>query len=147
MIALSIAIGLCTGLIGGFFGIQAAFLVVTALVWFKMVPDQQTASGTTLLAFLPPVSILAIYYYWKNKKIDFSISFWIMGFYIVGAGVGALGSGKFSDEQLKLMLAILFLILSIITFIAYFRVKGTPEVKVTPTHLQFGKHLTGMSAL
>lgn len=89
-----------------------------------MVPDQSTAAGTTLFIILPPVSILAVYHYWKNKQIDFKIAYWMMGFYVVGGGIGAYSSSSFSDKQLKLYVSILFFILGIISFITYTRVNS-----------------------
>lgn len=82
-----------------------------------MVPNQQTAAGTTLFILLPPISILAVYHYWKNKQIDFTLALWIMGFYIVGAGIGSLGTSKFTDKQLRLYVAILFFILGIVSLV------------------------------
>lgn len=120
---LSILVGLISGIIGGFSGIAGSILVLTALNFFRMVPDQQTASGTTLFIFISPLSIIALYHYWKKGKIDFRIAWLIMGFYAVGAGLGALGSNKFSDKQLKLFLSILFFVLGITSFVVYRRDK------------------------
>lgn len=46
MIVLAIVIGILAGFIGGFFGISGAFIVITALTYLKMVPDQSTVAGT-----------------------------------------------------------------------------------------------------
>lgn len=120
---MSILVGLISGIIGGFSGIAGSVLVLTALNFFRMVPDQQTAAGTTLFIFIAPLSILALYHYGKKGKIDFRIAWLIMGFYTVGAGLGALGSNKFSDKQLKLFLSILFFVLGITSFVVYRRDK------------------------
>jgi uncharacterized membrane protein YfcA len=142
MIALVIAIGIIAGFVGGFFGISGAFIVITVLTYLKMVPDQSTAAGTTLLIILPPVTIFAVYHYWKKKQIDFNIAFWMMGFYAVGAGLGAFSSSSFSDKQLKLYVAILFFILGIISLITYTRVKGI-AVERTP-QANFAMRLGGL---
>ena len=89
-----------------------------------MVPDQHTAAGTTLFIILPPVTILSVLYFWKHKQIDFKLAWWIMGFYVVGSGIGTFGSGKFSDKQIKLYIAILFFILGIISLVIYTKIKG-----------------------
>ena len=124
MIVLAIAIGLISGVIGGFFGLSGSFLIISALSYFKMVPDQHTAAGTTLFIILPPVTIISVLYFWKNKQIDFNIAWWIMGFYVIGSGIGTFGVGKFSDKQIKLYIAILFFILGIISLVTYSRIKA-----------------------
>lgn len=144
MIVLAIVVGLIAGLVGGFFGISGAFIIITALTYLKMVPDQHTAAGTTLLVILPPVTIFAVYHYYKNKQIDFTIAFWMMGFYAVGAGLGAIGSSSFTDKQLKLYVAILFFILGIISLITYTRVKGITENK---PKMSFSTRLVGASII
>jgi uncharacterized membrane protein YfcA len=88
-----------------------------------MVPDQHTATGTALFIILP-VTILSVLYFWKHKQIDFKLAWWIMGFYVVGSGIGTFGSGKFSDKQIKLYIAILFFILGIISLVTYTKIKG-----------------------
>lgn len=120
---LPILVGLVSGLIGGFSGLAGSVLVITFLSMFRMVPDQETAAGTTLLIFVPPLSILALYHYWKRGKIKFGIVWWIMAFYVVGAGLGALGTSAFTDKQLKLFLSVILVILSIFSFIIYRREK------------------------
>ena len=120
---LPILVGLISGLIGGFSGLAGSVLVITFLSLFKMVPDQETAAGTTLLIFIPPLSILALYHYWKRGKIKFSIAWWIMGFYVIGAGLGAMGTSSFTDKQLKLFIAVLLAVLSVFSFIIYRRKK------------------------
>jgi len=120
---LPILVGLVSGLVGGFSGIAGTALVIIFLSLFYMVPDQETAAGTTLLIFIPPVSILALYHYWKRGKIKFSIAWWIMGFYIIGAWLGAMGTSFFTDKQLKLFLVVLFAVLTVFSFIIYRRDK------------------------
>lgn len=146
MIMLCIAIGLISGLLGGFFGISGAFMVLTALTYFNMVPDQQTAAGTTLFIILPPVTILAVIYYWKHNKIDFKIASWVIGFYIIGGGLGAWGSSNFSDSQLKLAVSILFFILGIVSLITYSKLPITDTSTITP-QLNFNKRLGGISSV
>jgi uncharacterized membrane protein YfcA len=123
MITIAIFIGLLSGIIGGFFGLSGSLLIITALSYFKMVPDQETAAGTTLFIILPPVTLLSVFYFWKKKKIDFNLGFLIMGFYVLGSGLGTIGSGNFTDKQLKLYMTILFFMLGVISLITYTRIK------------------------
>ena len=143
MILLAILVGLIAGLIGGFFGISGAFIIITALSVFKMVPDQNTAAGTTLLVLLPPVTIFAVYHYWKNKQINFQLAYWMIGFYAVGAGLGAYGSASFTNKQLKLYVSILFLVLSIISFISFMKIKDTTK----KSSMSFVQRMVGATVL
>lgn len=65
-----------------------------------------------------------------------------MGFYAVGAGLGAFSSSSFSDKQLKLYVAILFFVLGIISLITYIRVKGV-AIEKTP-QANFAMRLGGL---
>ena len=64
-----ILIGIISGIITGITGLQIGILI-PALMFFNIIPDLQTAIGTTLYAFLPPTSILAVYYLYKKKHVD-----------------------------------------------------------------------------
>jgi uncharacterized membrane protein YfcA len=155
MILLPIFIGLIAGLVGGFFGLSGAFIIITALSYLKMVPNQKVAAGTTLLVILPPVTVFAVYHYWKNKEIDFKLSYWMMGFYAIGAGLGAYGSEQFSDQQLKLYVAILFFVLGIISLITYRRDRlpidiidsDKMSVDSDKTFMNFSKRMSGATVL
>jgi uncharacterized membrane protein YfcA len=117
------AIGLFAGGVGGFFGISGAFIIISLLSFLEMVPNQKIAAGTTLFILLPPISILAVYTYWKNKEIDFKLAWKVMGFYILGGLFGAMGAHALSDKELKLLLAILFFILGIVSTYTYYTTK------------------------
>ena len=139
MNVLAIFIGLFSGGLGGFFGISGAFLIITCLTLFKMVPNQRVAAGTTLLTILPPVTILAVYIYYKNKEIDYDLAFTMMVFYFIGGGLGALLANKLDDKTLKLMVSTLFFILGIVSLITYSRTK-----KSVKNNLSFGQRLSGL---
>jgi len=116
-------IGLFAGSVGGFFGISGAFIILSLISFLKLVPDQRTAAGTTLFILLPPISILAVYQYYKDKQIDFRLGFAVMFFYILGGWIGAKGAHVLSNKEIKLLLAIMFLILAIINFDNFLKTK------------------------
>ena len=69
----------------------------------------------------------------------------MMGFYAVGAGLGAFGSSYFTDKQLKLYVAILFFVLGSISLITYTRVRGITEKP--QTNMNFVARMTGASVI
>jgi uncharacterized membrane protein YfcA len=137
MIILALIVGLFAGLIGGFFGISGAFLILTCLSSFKMVADQKTAIGTTLFVLLPPISILALWHYYKNKQIDFKLGLYIMLTYIIGAGLGARFTSDIKEKQLKLYIFIMFVCLSIISFISFITYTKKPSSQPPSIPLRF----------
>ena len=62
-------LGIISGIIGGSVGTSGSNVIIPGLIMFKISPNYQTAVGTTLLTILPPLSIGAVYSYWKKKKI------------------------------------------------------------------------------
>ncbi|AZZ38290.1 permease [Bdellovibrio sp. qaytius] len=62
-------IGLCAGISSGLFGIGGGVIIVPLLVYlFKF--QQQTATGTSLVALLLPVGILGIINYYRAGFIQ-----------------------------------------------------------------------------
>lgn len=65
---LLIGIGLSGGFLAGFFGVGGGIILIPLLIFFFNMP-QATANGTSLVALLYPVGILAIIEYYKAGKI------------------------------------------------------------------------------
>ncbi len=65
-----ILIGLAAGVAGGLFGIGGGILIVPALI-LAFGFGQQKAQGTSLVALLAPVGILAVKNYYDKEMIDF----------------------------------------------------------------------------
>jgi len=70
---LSICLGLVAGFFGGALGVSGAELVLPGLVVLGIEKDYKTSIGTTLVTILPPLSIFAVYEYYKRKQVDFKI--------------------------------------------------------------------------
>ena len=63
-----IGVGLGAGVVGGMFGIGGGLIIVPALMLgFGL--DQKTATGTSLMAQLLPVAVLAVIEYWRRGEI------------------------------------------------------------------------------
>jgi uncharacterized protein len=69
MILSFILTGVAAGILSGVFGIGGGIVIVPALVFFYKMP-QQTATGTSLVALLAPVGLLAVWEYYRLGKIS-----------------------------------------------------------------------------
>ncbi len=98
---MAIMIGSGVGFLGGFQGIAGGFYISMMLLFTGIAPDQRLAAGTTLLAVLFPISIGAVYQYWKSGDIDIPVALIITLFYIIFATLGAKVNQKF-DEYIPL---------------------------------------------
>ncbi len=66
---LLIGIGLCGGFLAGLFGVGGGIILIPLLIFFYKMP-QHTANGTSLVALLFPVGLLAVMEYYKAGKIS-----------------------------------------------------------------------------
>ena len=62
-------IGVVTGFIAGFQGIAGSFYILTALLLTGIAKNQREAAGTTLLTIVFPLSIGAVYEYYKTGDV------------------------------------------------------------------------------
>ncbi|MBI4236979.1 MAG: sulfite exporter TauE/SafE family protein [Deltaproteobacteria bacterium] len=85
-----IAIGIIAGIAGGFFGIGGAIILIpllTGLFHFS----QHLAQGTTLVALLFPIGLLAAMKYWQQGHVHWSAAIGIaIGFFFGGYGGATL---------------------------------------------------------
>lgn len=89
-VIVSVFIGLCAGLLGGVFGIGGGVLIVPALM-LCLGFSQLRAQGTSLVALLAPVGLLALLEYHKRGDSDFKVG----GFVAAGFLIGGLFGSKF----------------------------------------------------
>lgn len=89
LIVIPIVIGVLAGVLGGMFGIGGGLLIVPALVAIFGY-SQQKAQGTSLVALLAPVGILALMQYYRRGDADLRVGALIAVGFLLG---GYLGSG------------------------------------------------------
>ena len=106
-------IGLSTGVLAGFQGIAGSFYILTLLLVTGISADQAHAAGTTLLTILFPLSIGAVWEYYKRDKIDIPIAMTVVLFYALAARYGAKLNGMVSQKYTYLSIAIMMVISSI----------------------------------
>jgi uncharacterized membrane protein YfcA len=102
---LVIIIGIIAGLIAGSLGTTTATTIMMGLLFFKLVPNFGTAAGTTLFAILPPLSIFAVYEYYKKKQLNIPYALILMVVCTIFEWVGAKYNHLLKDSTLKMILA------------------------------------------
>jgi uncharacterized membrane protein YfcA len=121
---LSLLIGSIVGFIGGFQGVSGGFYISLLLMVTGIASTQRKAAGTTLLAILFPLSIGAVYEYWKSGDIDIPVAIILTLFYMIFAFFGAKAN-KQVDEYIPLLsLSFLMFFTSL-----YFGYKGLKSLK------------------
>jgi len=86
-------VGIISGFASGALGLTSAPVIVPLLTLLKMVEDYKIAIGTTLFIVLPPLSIGAVYTYYKNKQVDVKLGLILM----VVVALASYGGGKFTE--------------------------------------------------
>lgn len=85
---LFLAVGLGVGVLSGFFGIGGGIVMIPAMVFFFGLSQTQ-AQGTSLVAMIPPVGLLAAWEYWKHGNVKIGMGALICLGMFGGAFVGA----------------------------------------------------------
>lgn len=87
-----VVIGLTSGLFAGFFGVGGGIILIPILIFFLGM-SQKEAQGTSLLALIPPVGLLAAWEYLRAGHIIWAkhmpIALCVAGGLIFGALIGA----------------------------------------------------------
>jgi uncharacterized membrane protein YfcA len=108
----AVIIGSVVGFIGGFQGIAGGFYISMLLLLTGLAKTQRMANGTTLLAIVFPLSIGAVYEYWKTGDLDTYTGLIIALFYMVFAWFGAKTNELVDEKYSVLSLATLLLFTS-----------------------------------
>ena len=116
----AIIIGCIVGFIGGFQGIAGGFYISMLLLFTGIAKTQRMAAGTTLLAVLFPLSIGAVYEYWKTGDVDLYAGLIITFFYMIFSWVGAKANLLVDEQYPLLSLAVLLMLTSFYFFHRYF---------------------------
>ena len=114
-------IGILSGIIGGSVGTSGSNVIIPGLLLSGVTSNYKTAAGTTLLAILPPLSIGAVYTYWKSGNVQVDTAIIIVISYFIFATIAARYAVKYiSNQMLLLIYAIYLLIISVYFFYKYF---------------------------
>lgn len=136
----TILLGSIAGLSGGALGQSGAEVMLPGLLILNLVPNFKIAAGTVLLAIIPPISLLAVFEYYKRGQVNVWISFILFVTYFFTAFLGAYLTKSISIKMLETITAFYFLLISIFFFWnAYTGTYGeTDNGKKSVTHLANG---------
>lgn len=107
---LFVVTGFLAGILGGFFGVGGAIIIIPLLV-FGAKFSQHLAQGTALGALLFPIGLLATWKYWQNGYVNIPASLWIAVGFLFGGWIGAhfaqtVGSGTLRKTFAVLLIGI-----------------------------------------
>ena len=105
-----VAIGVFAGVVSGMVGVGGGIIMVPALVYFLSL-SQFGAQGTSIVAMLPPIGILAAYNYYKADAVNWKYAIVISLAFVIGGYFGSkLTLGFISESTLKKLFGGLLLI-------------------------------------
>lgn len=96
-------VGTFAGLIAGLLGTSTANAILPGLLMLGVSYDM--AAGTTLLAILPPLSIGAMYEYYKRGKVNVKYAILLMGICTLFEWVSGKYSHLLTDKTRKRLLS------------------------------------------
>ena len=107
-----LTLGLIAGILSGMIGIGGGVVIVPALV-FLLGFSQQSAQGTTLLMFIPPIGILAVYNYYKAGYMDWKAAAIMAVTFAVGSFFGSKIAVAIDQNTLKKIFGGVLLLISL----------------------------------
>lgn len=114
-IIIYIIIGAAAGILSGLFGIGGGVIIIPALVFLEGF-SQLKAQGTSLVALLPPVGILAFLEYYKRGYTDVYAGIVICGAMVIGAKFGAQFANMLPLDVLRKAFGVFVILIGIKTF-------------------------------
>ena len=115
-----ILVGIVGGILGGM-GMGGGTLLIPLLTIFLDI-EQSVAQGINLLAFLP-MSAVSLFIHFKNKMINYKISWPIVLTGTIGAVLGAMFVKFVEVNTLKIGFGIFLIVLGVFQFISVFFTK------------------------
>ena len=111
-----VLLGVVAGVLSGLFGIGGGLLIVPALIAFGL--TQREAVGTSLLALVLPVGILAVVEYARRGEVRYGYGASIAAGLVGGALLGAIAAGHVSSTALQRAFGVLLLAVAVKFIIA-----------------------------
>ena len=110
-----IIIGIAAGILSGLFGIGGGTIIIPALVFLAGF-SQLKAQGTSLIAMLPPVGVLAFLEYYKRGNTDLYAGIIICIAMIFSAKFGAQFANMLPTDVMRKAFGIFVILVGIKTF-------------------------------
>ena len=103
-----IAFGVIVGIFSGVMGLGGGSVMIPIMVLlFSM--TQQQAHGTSLAVMIPPVTLPAVFEYYRRGNVDFRMAGWMAIGVLLGTFFGALVANHLPKETLKLVFGFLLI--------------------------------------
>lgn len=112
-ILLTIFLGIFAGIFGGALGQSGAETLMPGLLILGIVPNFKVAAGTVLLTILPPLSLLAIYQYYKRGQLAIQTSIILMVSYFFAAYFGAYVTKNVDNATLEMVSGFYFITIGV----------------------------------
>ena len=110
--ALYLLLGFAAGIFGGVFGLGGGIIVVPALVFlFKF--TQQQAQGTTLAMLVPPIGLLAAWFYYKQGYVNMKVAALMCIGFFLGGLLGAKFAAGFTNAMLERAFGVVMLVIAL----------------------------------
>jgi hypothetical protein len=117
MVGVFAILGVAAGVIGGMFGIGGGLVIVPALI-MAFGFDQRMALGTSLLAQLLPVALLAVIEYSRRGEVNFTAGTGVAVGLFLGTWLGARFVGMVPKEPMKQAYGVFLLIVGVYFLVA-----------------------------
>lgn len=114
-IIIYLIIGIAAGILSGLFGIGGGVIIIPTLVILEGF-SQLKAQGTSLVALLPPVGILAFLEYYKRGNTDLYAGIIICLAMVIGAKFGAQFANTLPIDVMRKAFGIFVILIGIKTF-------------------------------
>jgi len=109
----TVILGVIAGVLGGALGQSGAEIMVPGLLVLGIVSNFKTAAGTVLLTILPPLSLMAIFVYWKRNQVQVWTSVILIVVYFFAAWVGAFFTKNVTDQTLEYVSGVYFILIGL----------------------------------
>ena len=106
-----IIIGLLAGMLSGLVGVGGGIIMVPLLVLLVGF-EQHEAQGTSLAVLLAPVTIIAVFNYYKQGYINWKYAIVIGIFFIVGSYFGSKLAINLDQKMLKKIFSVVLIIMA-----------------------------------
>ena len=115
-IILIIIAGFITGFFSGALGIGSGIMLIPLLSILTIIKNHKLAIGTALFVSLPPLSIAAVYNYYKNNYVDIKIGIPLIIIITLSAWIGSYYSIKTDVHKIAYITSGILFLLSLFWF-------------------------------
>ena len=119
----TILVGSLVGVISGWQGISRDDMLLALLLLFGLEANQRIAAGTVLLSVVFPISIGAVWEYYKRGDVDIVLGLLLTVTYVITATLGAKINFKVSPKTTSLSIIIVQVLVLIYFIYDYMKKK------------------------